>query len=290
MYPFFVILVAVVFIIASRYSSTVQRLTAHRALPVLATLFLLSFTGILRTVAYVIYAFSTVTDIPSHQTTIIWSLDTTVSWNSVKFIVTFIVCFLLSLLLTIFHVIIFLNRKLYRFKVINTFKPLLDIYLSPYKDSVFYWVGAQLLVRRIMFVLTVCDKHTSLIIGSVVIALVLRIQGILQPFNSKFMSIQESFILFNLLTVNMVALYGSGPNEVLIIKILIFTAIICQVTLIAAHCMMFTCGKTTEKLKKRLITCLVYLKVWRKFSDTSEITYLSELSNISDESGHYCEF
>ena len=57
MYPLFIISVAVVFIIASRYFSMVQRLTAHRALPVLATLFLLTYTGILRIVAKVIFAF-----------------------------------------------------------------------------------------------------------------------------------------------------------------------------------------------------------------------------------------
>ena len=260
MYPFFIISVAVVFIIASRYFSIVQRSTAHRALPVLATLFLLSYTGILQTVANVIYAFSFITNIPSYQKSIVWSLDTNVCWNSAKFIVTFVICSLISLSLLVFHVVILLNRKLYRFKVINTFKPLLDIYLSPYRDSVFYWVGAQLLIRKIIFVLTMFEKHTSLMTGGVVMVLVLCIQGILQPFKRKFMNIQESVILFNLLAVYIVALYNSGPSEV-VIKVLIFTAMICLITLITVHCVMSICGKNIEKHKNRLT---VYLNTWRK--------------------------
>ena len=45
-FPFYLIFIATSLIITSRYSTTVQRLTPRRALPVLATLFLLSYTKI----------------------------------------------------------------------------------------------------------------------------------------------------------------------------------------------------------------------------------------------------
>ena len=46
-FPFYLIFIATSLIVTSRYSAKVQRLTARRALPVLATLFLLSYTKIL---------------------------------------------------------------------------------------------------------------------------------------------------------------------------------------------------------------------------------------------------
>ena len=49
-FPFYLIFIATSLIITSRYSTKIQRLTARRALPVLATLFLLSYTKILHTV------------------------------------------------------------------------------------------------------------------------------------------------------------------------------------------------------------------------------------------------
>ena len=45
--PLYLISIAIIFIILSRYSATVQRFTAKKALPVLATLFLFSYTKIL---------------------------------------------------------------------------------------------------------------------------------------------------------------------------------------------------------------------------------------------------
>ena len=56
-FPFYIILIATLLIITSRYSDKVQRLTARRALPVLATLFLLSYTKILRTVSSVLFSY-----------------------------------------------------------------------------------------------------------------------------------------------------------------------------------------------------------------------------------------
>ena len=70
-FPFYLIFIATLIIITSRYSTTIQRLTARRALPVLATLFLLSYTKILRIVSSVLFFYSTITHLPSKHTTLV---------------------------------------------------------------------------------------------------------------------------------------------------------------------------------------------------------------------------
>ena len=60
-FPFYLTIIAVSIIIGSRYSSRILRLTYTRSLPVLATLFLLSYTGVLRTVLTVLFSYSTIT-------------------------------------------------------------------------------------------------------------------------------------------------------------------------------------------------------------------------------------
>ena len=60
-FPFYLIIIAILIIIASRYSSRIFRLTFSRSLPVLATLFLLYYTSVLRTVLTVLFSYSTVT-------------------------------------------------------------------------------------------------------------------------------------------------------------------------------------------------------------------------------------
>ena len=88
-FPFYLIFIAIALIVASRYFPTVQRLTARRALPVLATLFLLSYTKILLTVSSVLFSYSTITHLPSEHTTIVWSVDGNVpfTWSKIHFIV-----------------------------------------------------------------------------------------------------------------------------------------------------------------------------------------------------------
>ena len=71
-FPAYLIIIAITLIITSRYSIKVQRLTAQRALPVLATLFLLSYTKVLRTVSYVLFYYLTITEIPSKQSKVVW--------------------------------------------------------------------------------------------------------------------------------------------------------------------------------------------------------------------------
>ena len=147
-FPFYLIFNATLIIITSRYSTTIQRLTARRALPVLATLFLLSYTKILHILSNVLFFYSTFTHLPSKHTTLAWSVDANVPLFGVRFTILFIVCLILFLILVPFNVILLFTRPLSRFKFINKFKPLLDSYQGPYKDKFYYLTGLQLLPNK----------------------------------------------------------------------------------------------------------------------------------------------
>ena len=77
-FPIYLIFIATLLIIASRYSTTIQRLTARRALPVLATLFLLSYTKVLLTVSNALFSYTSITHLPSNHTTLVWSVQCTI--------------------------------------------------------------------------------------------------------------------------------------------------------------------------------------------------------------------
>jgi len=98
-FPFYLILLAKLLIITSRYSTTIQRLTANRALPVLATLFLLFYTKILRTVSSVLFFYSSITHLPSQHTTQVWSVDANIPLFGVNFTIIFITCLSLFMIL-----------------------------------------------------------------------------------------------------------------------------------------------------------------------------------------------
>ena len=148
-FPIYLIFIATLLIITSRYSTRIQRLTAHRALPVLATLFLLSYTKILRTVSSVLFSYSTITSLPSKNTTLVWSVDTEVQLFGLNFIVLFIVCLVLFLILLPFNTVLIFTRTLSQFKCINHYWMLIKAHIRTesiiglvYKSSILWNISS----------------------------------------------------------------------------------------------------------------------------------------------------
>ena len=122
-FPCYLIVMAVSIVIASRYSSKILRLTYTRSLPVLATLFLLSYTSVLRTVLTVLFSYSTITHLSSGHQQIMWSIDASVPLFGLKFIILFITCLLFFIILIPINITLLFTRYLLRFRIVNRFKP-----------------------------------------------------------------------------------------------------------------------------------------------------------------------
>ena len=161
-FPFYLIIIAVSIIIASRYSTRILRLTYTRSLPVLATLFLLSYTGVLRTVLTVLFSYSTITHLPSSHQQIVWSIDASVPLFGLKFTILFITCLVLFLILIPFNIILLFTRYLLQFRTINYFTPLIDAFQGSYKNEFYYWVAIQIALRSIFFALIDTTQHDGL--------------------------------------------------------------------------------------------------------------------------------
>jgi len=114
-FPLYLILIAYVLIIGSHYSVKIQRLTVQRALPVLATLFLIIYIKILITVCSVLFFFSPITHLPSGHITFVWSVDSKVPLFGMKFLILFAVCLLLFMILLPFNILLLFPRTLLAF-------------------------------------------------------------------------------------------------------------------------------------------------------------------------------
>ena len=201
-FPLYLIFIATLIIITSHYSTTIQRLTARRALPVLATLFLLSYTKILRIVSSVLFFYSTITHLPSKHTTLVWSVDANVPLFGVRFTILFIVCLILFLILVPFNVILLFIRTLSRFRFINKFKPLLDAYQGPYKSTFYYWTGLQLLTRAVFFGISSLDRNINIAISILLLSAIIGLHEAMQPFKVNYinyLTFMDCMLLFSLL-------------------------------------------------------------------------------------------
>ena len=128
----------------------------NNSVSVLATLLLLAYAKLLRTVL-VILNFTVIEEYPHYQRVIKWSFDGKLPYFGLKHSILFVaaVVTLLGLWLPYTLVLLFI-QFLRRHSHYNTLRwvtrlaPFFDSYLGPLKDKHHYWMGLGLLARLIL--------------------------------------------------------------------------------------------------------------------------------------------
>ena len=162
-FPFYVWAIIIVIILICRVSSKVSKLVGSNAVPVLATLLLLSYTKLLRTIVTVLHKRDITLHCQnfSHQLTV-WYEDPTLQYAKGKHLYLFssalIVLVLFCLPYTLFLLLnpVF-EKYLTKYRLCSflyKIKPVLDAYSGPMKDEYRVWPGL-LLVARIPVLLAV---------------------------------------------------------------------------------------------------------------------------------------
>ena len=157
-FPLYVWALVGMIIVGSYYSGRVASIFGRNPIAVLATLFLLSYAKLLRTV---IAALSyTSLEYPKNSQIAVWLYDGNIRYLSGEHIPLFtaaMVCliflFLPYTMLLIFSQWLQAKSELKIFSCINSryVKPYLDAYHAPYADKHRYWTGLMLLLRFILF-------------------------------------------------------------------------------------------------------------------------------------------
>ena len=292
-FPLYLMVIAFLLIIGSRHSAKIQRITSQRALHVLATLFLLSYTKILLTVCQVLFFYSEIIHLPSNHITLVWSLDVSVPLFGVKFLIAFITCFVIFIILLYFNFLLLFTRQMLRFKCISTFKPLLDAYFGPYKDQCYYWTGLQLTLRAMFLGLSALHRNVSLTSGIIILGILLFLQGLLCPFKSRYKNIQEALLLLNLQIVYALALYSDDDSDdtIIIIHMLILLVLIYFFIVLSYQCLMSfpACSRIIIRLRNKIT---IPLEAFKDKIITSSSTFDGvNLKDVNNHvSGDYHEF
>ena len=289
LFPLYLIVIAAILIMTSRYSSKVQRLTARRALPVLATLFLLSYTKILRTVSSVLFSYSTIIHLPSNHSKLVWSVDANVDMFEIKFIVLFIVCLVIFILLIPFNITLLFTRTLSRFRIVTYFKPLLDVYQGPFKTKFYNWIGLHLVIRALFFGLSALDKKLNLLIGSVILIAVESVVGYACPYKDSLKNLHEMILLFNLNVQYVLMLSGDNFTAV---NVMIALAAIQFIFIMIYHVFNYTLSGGLKSKIQQYISTLVNRSA-RKFGNNSfqlhDLSYRNQIPEITYNYSEYQE-
>ena len=166
-FPLYIWSIAGLIIVLSRHSNGVAKVMGNNSVPVLATLFLLSYTKLLCTI---ILALSLSVLTTAGGSKAVWSADGNLDYLGPKHAPLFLAAIATLLFLWLpYTLVLFSGQWLYRCKsqlvtrMLNKFKPFLDAHYGPMKSNHCYWYGTLLIVRVIILLLSalVPANHAS---------------------------------------------------------------------------------------------------------------------------------
>ena len=215
-FPLYIWLIAGVIIIACHYSSRLTSLIGDRAVRLLATLFFLSYTKLLRTVKTVL-EFGVLTRFPNKSKIIVWYLDGNLTYCQHPHIYLFIVAMttlIFCLSFTLFLLLIQCWRRISHLRLLrwtNKFTPFYDAYFAPLKNKHRYWFGTVLLVRGTLLVVFTATSSTLPFLGLPILlftlSMLLFYMSMRQVHKFKLIRFLESISLINLLALVGCTLY-----------------------------------------------------------------------------------
>ena len=273
-FPIYIWILIGLMICSSRYSTTIARLSGSNTVSVLATLFLLSYAKLLRTIISAI-SFTTLTD-RHGNTAAVWLLDGNMPamkgshiplvLMSIAALVVYVIPFTMLVLLTPW----LQARSNYRLlRWVNKIKPLLDAYQGPYRDKFRYWTGLLLLVRIVLFTIfggnALGDPRINLFAITTVVATLLVFWVIAgKVYKKLWMKLLESFFLLNLIILAAATLFLKSlegfsvvRKQAVLTSIMVGSAALVFIGILAYHC----CQEVTKKsiFKNILAKCIAFV-------------------------------
>ena len=156
-FPIYVWLIVLAMIVSGHYSTTAARVFSRNAVKVLATLFLLAYAKLQRTIITAVSYTSMV--YPDSSRRFHWLYDGNIRYLHGKHIPLFMAGVLAFLLLSVpYTLVLFFLQCLMKsesrvFFWVNKWKPLFDAYTGPFKDKYRFWTGLLLFIRSGLFLI-----------------------------------------------------------------------------------------------------------------------------------------
>ena len=201
-FPLYIWSIAGLIIILAKYSDRVAKMMGNNSVPVLATLFLLSYAKIFNTI---ITALSYTVVYTSYGPKAVWTADGNVDYLGPKHAVLFVVAVGTLLFLWLpYTLLLFLGQWLHMCNcrlishLLMKIKPFLDAHYGPLKGKHRYWFGALLLVRAVILLiqaLVPADHGSTVVLCISVPAVVLTYYGQLVYCNLAVSAFDTAFFM-----------------------------------------------------------------------------------------------
>lgn len=278
-FPLYIWLMVITIIIASHYSSIAAKFTPNNALQVLATLFLFSYTKIIRTVITVFS--STVLDFPDGFKMRVWLYNGNVEFLSEKHVPLFTASLLLLVLLSVPYTLSLVSIQwLQRISHlsplfwVHKFMPLFEAYTGPYKHSHRYWTGFLLLVRVIILIIYTFNQANNPAINLVAIGIIsfalASYVSYMQVYKSQLCNILEITFLLNLGFLSLAALYDDNHEAWTTASVSVAFSVFMILIIYHGVCQLLTMKKVRDTKGRFVVAMTRWIKEKERAEDPGE--------------------
>ena len=217
-FPVYIWVIVLIIIGVSHYSSRLSKLVGSNAVPVLATLMLLSYTKLVRTLIKGIHFSKLYSENENEDYRPVWTVDGEMKYADGKHIPLLIVCLFVILVILLPFTFFVTFVPLFQHKIssycpnlwLRFLKPISDAYSGPFTDSNRYLAGAELVARLLIAILFAFLEGADrlYVIFSVVTLLVslLTVSG--KTYRYKVVCFLEVWSYVNLLVMVVCALWN----------------------------------------------------------------------------------
>ena len=226
LFPMYIWAIVALIIAAAKYSSKLTILLGNKAVPILATLFLLSYMKLLSTVGSIL-EFSTIDEYSKFtkvSTITVWSVDGNFIYFGFPHVLLFMVGLAVMLFLWMPYTFILLSmqwlRRLSDFQLLKWvayFHPVYDAYFAPLKHRHQYLYGVLLLVRGILlmtFASTFSISHSTNLLLLLIFGATLSFYIIVgQPYKSTAVQVLQASFHLNLTLLSAFGIYSFSTNQ-----------------------------------------------------------------------------
>ena len=247
-YIFALVGAIVLTIIFGRYSSRISRLCQVNIFPALATLILLSYSKILRTIITIFsYVQLDTMNGTLSGSVLVWQYDGSIDYLGKEHLPLFIFGLIVTFIFVVPFPIRLMAAPLLQsrshikyFLLVNKFKVFFDSYQAPHKDCYRFWPGFFLFIRLPLFaVFTLSGSYNVNLFAILVFTLIyLCLVGALSIYKNWIVLVLEMFFVANLGISSALRIFQRSGNEyasLVIISFAVVCAVISIVCIISNH-------------------------------------------------------
>ena len=231
-FPMYICSIVGVIIWGARHSTRLTNLLGSKAVSILTSLILLSFTKLLRNIyTSMNYASLFYYDREKKvRTLIVWATDGRLKYVASEHAVLFFIALIAACLCLIYTLVLLFGQWLRRLSYFSRFHPVFDSYFAPIKRKHHYLLGVLLITRVFLYLLNILlyDHNVAIFILLITIVLLLSYMAVVHPLKSR-----VGFVFYITFLVNLIILSGSAlfinsttvSNEARSMKIVYITGV-----------------------------------------------------------------